>query len=611
MIQERLAKLHDPKSAAFTPLLETLVKLSEPACVTRRASREVHFGVTSRVHTASMSKLDPRTLTRRDALRGLLTVTAASVVGCTVESRPDTSMADDASPTPDAHLDPDGGLDAGPTWDAGPAPTGAFQHGVASGDPWPQSVILWTRLSEASASTMLRWEVSEAPDFAVLVTSGMVEASPARDFTAKVEATGLEPGTTYYYRFVHAEMNSPIGRTRTAPEGAIDRLRFAVCSCASYAHGFFHGYRRIAERSDLDAVIFLGDYIYEYATGEYGRVRGYDPAHEILSLDDYRRRYRHYRLDRDLQEVHRQHPFISTWDDHETADNAYRDGAENHKLTEGAWAARLRAASDAYREWMPIREVIEGERLRLSRTLRYGDLVDLVVLDTRNWARDAQASGASDPTFNDPARTLLGADQEAWLLAQLEESPARWKVVCQQVMVAQQPFVLNTDQWDGYPAQRTRLFDFLAESTGGARDNVVVLTGDIHSSWASDLTPRPTDASAYTPATGEGALAVEFICPAITSPGLGPAVDRILRPRLATEAPHIKYVDLSQRGYIVLDVDATRAQAAWWHLADVTSIAGGSESLSATFETRAGANHLVASTMTATPRPDAPLPAPA
>lgn len=561
-----------------------------------------------------MSKLDPRTLTRRDALRGLLTVTAASVVGCNVESRPDASMADgslaDAPDLGDAFVEPDAGRDGGPGWDAGPPATGAFQHGVASGDPWPASVILWTRLSEATASTMLRWEVSETPDFAVLVTSGMIEAHADRDFTAKVEATGLQPGTTYYYRFVFGAIQSPIGRTRTAPEGEIDRLRFAVCSCASYAHGFFHGYRRIAERADLDAVIFLGDYIYEYATGEYGRVRSYDPAHEILSLEDYRRRYRHYRLDRDLQEVHRQHPFISTWDDHETADNAYRAGAENHKLTEGAWAARLLAASNAYREWMPIREVVEGERLRLSRTLRYGNLVDLVVLDTRNWARDAQATGPADPSLNDAARTLLGADQEAWLLEQLEDSPARWKVICQQVMVAQQPFLLNTDQWDGYPAQRTRLFDFLADNTMGARDNVVVLTGDIHSSWASDLTPRPTDTTSYTPSTGEGSLAVEFICPAITSPGLGPAVDRILRPRLAAEAPHIKYVDLSQRGYIVLDVDASRAQAAWWHLEDVTSIAGARESLAATFETASGANHLVASSTTAAPRMDAPVPAP-
>ena len=560
-----------------------------------------------------MSNKDAPSLSRRDALRGLFTASAAGILGCTTQPpTPDASLSPDAAPdlTPDAPLGPDAGRDTGPGWDAGPAPTGSIQHGVASGDPWATSVILWTRLSGAAMRTSLTWQVSRTPDFASLVASGMVDADPDRDFTAKVEATGLSPSTTYYYRFTAGSMSSPIGRTRTAPEGNIDRLRFAVCSCASYAHGFFHGYRRIAERADIDAVIFLGDYIYEYATGEYGNVRTYDPAHEILSLDDYRRRYRHYRLDRDLQEVHRQHPFISTWDDHESADNAYRDGAENHKVTEGAWMARVLAASTAYREWMPIREVLEGGRLRLFRTLRYGNLVDLVVLDTRLWARDAQATGPADPALTSPTHSLLGMDQETWLYEQLRSSTAQWKVVCQQVMVAQLPFVLNTDQWDGYPAQRTRFFDFLADNATGARNDVVVLTGDIHSSWASDLTPAPTETASYNPATGEGALAVEFICPGISSPGLGMSIDRLIRPRLATEAPHIKYVDLSNRGYIVLDLDASRAQAAWWHVDDVASIAGSAESVAMAFETRTGTNHLVESTMVATTRAGAPALAP-
>jgi len=561
-----------------------------------------------------MSNDESKRVTRRDALRGMFTVSAATIVGCGGgESTPDAAMVPtDAVASPDVFTpeDPDAGRDSGPEWDAGPAPTGPFQHGVASGDPWPSSVILWTRVSEATGMVMVEWEVATEPTFAMITASGMSTTDATRDFTVKLEATGLVAGTTYYYRFRTGGMTSPIGRTRTAPEGAVDRLRFVVCSCSSYAHGFFHGYRHIAERADLDAVIHLGDYIYEYGTGEYGDVREYDPPNEIVSLDDYRRRYRHYRLDRDLQEAHRQHPFITTWDDHETADNSRANGAENHQPDEGAWADRVRAASQAYREWMPFREAVEGDRLRLYRTIRYGNLADLVLLDTRIWARDEQAEGPMDPTLNSETRTLLGDDQESWLFEQLRTSTARWKLVCQQVMTAQLPLILNTDAWDGYPAQRTRLFNFLADNPTGERDDVVVLTGDIHSSWANDLTPTPTDAATYTPATGEGSLAVELICPGISSPGAGPGAERLLRPRLPTDAPHIKYIDLSRRGYIVLDLDATRAQGAWFHVADVTSIAGSAESFSAAWETATGTNHLVENATAAAPRAGAPMLAP-
>ncbi|MBN8611128.1 MAG: alkaline phosphatase D family protein [Deltaproteobacteria bacterium] len=560
-----------------------------------------------------MSNDESKRLSRRDAMRGLFTVSAATIVGCGPgESTPDASMLpmDDASSPPDAHTVPDAGNDGGPGWDAGPPPTGTFHHGVASGDPLPSAVMLWTRVSEQTAAVTVEWEIATSADFATLVTSGTFETDAERDFTVKVDATGLAPATTYFYRFRLGAMTSPIGRTRTAPEGEVSRLRFAVCSCSSYAHGYFHGYRRIAERADLDAVIHLGDYIYEYGTGKYGEVRDYDPPHEIVTLEDYRRRHAHYKLDRDLQEAHRQHPFITTWDDHETADNSYATGANNHEPDEGSWSDRLAAASRAYREWMPFRDPSEGPRLQLYRALRYGDLVDLVVLDTRIWARDPQAAGTSDPTLDDETRQLIGTDQEAWLLERLRTSTARWKVLCQQVMVAQLPVILNTDAWDGYPAQRNRLFSFLADNPTGERDDVVVLTGDIHSSWASDLTPTPTDPSTYTPATGEGALAVEFICPGITSPGAGPGAERLLRDRLPTDGPHIKYLDLVRRGYIVLDVDADRAQASWFHLADVTSVAGGAESFSAAWETESGQNHLVESTSPATPRSDAPPLAP-
>lgn len=545
-------------------------------------------------------------VSRRDAMRGLFTVSAAALVGCGGESPPDASMTPDAPPGTDAFAATDAGTDTGPQWDAGPAPTGTFQHGVASGDPFTDSVILWTRVSEQTAPVSVDWEVSATPDFATLVTMGSFDTDASRDFTVKVEATGLGAGTTYYYRFRLAGTTSPIGRTRTAPEGSVDRLRFVICSCSSYAHGFFHGYRHIAERADLDAVVHLGDYIYEYGTGQYGSVREYDPPHEILTLDDYRRRYRHYRLDADLQAAHRQHPFLTVWDDHETADNSWAMGAENHDGAEGSWNDRLAAASQAYREWMPFRESLEGERLRLYRTLRYGNLVDLILLDTRIWARDEQAMGATDPAIMDDSRTLLGTDQEAWLFEQLRTSTAQWKVLCQQVMMAQLPLFLNTDAWDGYPGQRERLLSFLADNPTGERNDVIVLTGDIHSSWASDLTSDPVDPVLYTPDTGEGSLAVEFVCPGISSPGAGMALEDILRRRLPTEGPHIKYFDLYRRGYIVLDLDTSRAQAAWFHIADVTSIAGSEQSFSAAWETATGTNHLVESTSPAMPRTDAP-----
>lgn len=556
---------------------------------------------------------DTKRVTRRDAMRGLFTVSAATIVGCGPgESTPDAAMPmlDDAATPPDAFQNPDAGSDAGPGWDAGPTPTGTFQHGVASGDPLSNAVILWTRVSEQSGTASVTWEMSSTTDFAAIAAMGTSDTDADRDYTVKVDATGLDPATTYYYRFRLGSMTSPIGRTRTAPEGAIDRLRFGICSCSSYAHGYFHGYRRIAERADLDAVVHLGDYIYEYGTGKYGDVRDYEPANEIVTLEDYRRRHAHYKLDRDLQEAHRQHPFITVWDDHETADNSFGTGAGNHQPDEGSWPDRLSAASQAYREWMPFRDPSAAARLQLYRTLRYGDLVDLIVLDTRIWARDEQASGPSDPTLASETRTLLGADQETWLFDQLRTSTAQWKIVCQQVMVAQLPLILNTDAWDGYPAQRTRLFSFLADNPSGDRDDVVVLTGDIHSSWANDLTPTPTDAATYTPATGEGALAVEFVCPGITSPGAGPAAERLLRERIPTDGPHIKYLDFVRRGYIVLDVDAARTQASWFHLADVTSIAGGTESFSAAWETQSGENRLVESTSPATPRADAPPLAP-
>lgn len=464
-------------------------------------------------------------------------------------------------------------------------PESIFSHGVASGDPLLDSVILWTRLSPLGEGAVEAFfEVALDPEFQMRVAADYVDSSPERDQTIKLDVEGLQPSTTYYYRFFALGRTSPIGRTRTAPEGSTDRIRFAFCSCASLAHGYFHAYRRIAARADLDLVVHLGDYIYEYGDGEYGELRGYEPPTEIVSLQDYRARYAQYRRETDLQELHRQHPVVAVWDDHESADNAYRDGAGNHQeITEGEWEDRKAAAARVYAEWMPMRE---GDAAVIYRALPYGDLMHLVMLDTRVVGRDEQPDDVTDPDLlDDPDRELLGMEQEAWMMNEISSSTAQWKIVGQQVVMAEvilgeNPF--NVDQWDGYRAARGRFYD-MAEAAG----NVVVLTGDIHSSWAFDLARDPS--GSYDPADGTGSVGVEFVTPAVASPGFPfNAADALLSTN-----PHLRWTDLDQRGYVVVDVDTERVQASWWFVSDIESPSGGDESLGAVWSVADGSNHLV------------------
>lgn len=482
-----------------------------------------------------------------------------------------------------------------------PGPETMFSHGVASGDPLADGVILWTRLSPESGDAVESFfEVALDPEFDMRVAADYLDSNPERDQTIKLDVAGLQPGTTYYYRFYALGRVSPIGRTRTAPAGGVDRVRFAVCSCSSLAHGYFHAYRRVAERPDLDLVVHLGDYIYEYGTGQYGEVRDYEPPTEIVSLDDYRARYAQYRRDPDLQELHRQHPMVAVWDDHESANNAYRDGAENHDMTEGDWEERKAAVFRAYAEWMPLRE---GAQAVIYRALPYGDLMHLIMLDTRLTGRDEQPDDLGDPELlDDPDRQLLGMEQEAWLTDELAGASAQWKIVGQQVVMAEVilgegPF--NQDQWDGYRAARGRFYD-RAEASG----NVVVLTGDIHSSWAFDLAADP--AGGYDPADGTGSVGVEFVAPAISSPGFPFNAAAAL---LATN-PHLKWIDVDQRGYVLVDVDSERVQASWWFVEDVESTAGGAEVLGAVWAVRDGTNFLVEEDSPAEPPADPPPLAP-
>jgi alkaline phosphatase D len=514
--------------------------------------------------------------------------------------------------------DDDGPLELGPL----------FQHGVASGDPLGDAVVLWTRVSvggDAPGAVEVEWVVSTDAELQDIVASGTASTDDSVDYTVKIDVGGLTAGTTYFYRFSALGQESPIGRTRTARDGATDRLRFALASCSNYPYGFFSAYAAIARRADLDAVLHLGDYLYEYAEGDYGAGaalgRTPDPAGEVFTLADYRSRHALYKSDPDLQEAHRQHPFIAIWDDHEVANDAWLDGAQNHQPAEGDFLERKAAALQAYFEWMPVRPVARDGQSRVYRSFRFGDLADLVMLDTRHTGRDLQVADPCDAVALASAeRQLLGAAQESWLFDELSQSKARgarWRLIGQQVMLAQVVNVLvpgncafSTDQWDGYTAARARVLSAL---TDGAIDNVVVLTGDIHSSWGNDITPNPFDAAAYNPASGAGSVAVEIVTPGVTSPGIeDPMLAAQLAEALLGTHPHVKFVDLNRRGYTVLDVTPERVLAEWYHVATITERRA-DEEFAAALQVASGTNHLTPADGPSAPRADAaPLaPAPA
>lgn len=487
-----------------------------------------------------------------------------------------------------------------------------FLHGVASGDPLHDRVILWTRVSPNAWSDVIRgrWVVAADARLRRVVSAGEFATDIARDFTVKIDAKGLAPGKTYYYRFETHGARSPIGRTRTLELAHAHSVRMAFVSCSNYPYGYFNAYARIAERNDLDFVLHLGDYLYEYQLGGYANpllagIRDVVPVNEMLSLTDYRLRHALYKSDPDLQEAHRQHPFICVWDDHESANDSYRDGAQNHnpEQGEGDWQVRRRHAVHAYNEYMPIRSRSVYDE-RIYRHFRIGNLADLIMLDTRLHGRDMQAAfkdgqselPSSDPIIADPGRTLLGFDQEQWLERQLWHSKVRgtrWRILGQQVMMAQLSStfgatIINPDQWDGYAPARERLYRHLVDQQ---INNNLVLTGDIHSSWCSDLTLNPWDASSYNPQTGAGVVGAEFVTPAVSSPGPvpDPATAVLTAAQLSFVSPHMKYIDLYQRGYSVLDVSRERAQCEIYHV-DTVDQPSSNQQLSAVFISEAGNN---------------------
>tara|TARA_B110000459_G_scaffold72930_2_gene81984 strand:- start:5589 stop:8240 length:2652 start_codon:yes stop_codon:yes gene_type:complete len=436
------------------------------------------------------------------------------------------------------------------TLKAGQAP---FFHGVASGDPMSDQVMLWTKVTPPAGnvnSIQVFWQVATDVDFTNIINFGNTTADASSDYTVKLDICGLQPSTHYYYLFHALGQNSVTGRTKTAPAIGGTEARFAVASCSSYEHGYFNAYESMSKRNDLDAVIHLGDYIYEYEAGGYsssvitGAGRVNQPSTEIITLTDYRIRHSHYKLDNQLQRVHQVHPFITTWDDHETANDSYKDGAQNHSSgTEGQWTTRKISGTQAYKEYMPIRNPDANDDVKIWRNLRYGNLLDLIVLDSRLWGRDEQDLGEADNSNH----KLLGNDQFSWLENQLADNTTDWKIICQQVMMAPLEIfgtAVNSDQWDGYSAQRDRLVDYIENNN---IENPVVLTGDIHTAWVNNV-----------PGNASTSAAVEFVVTSVTSPGLD--FLNSLGGLITTFNPHIQYVNLQEHGYMVLTVDQNKAQ---------------------------------------------------
>ncbi|MBW1599350.1 alkaline phosphatase [Streptomyces sp. JJ38] len=491
-------------------------------------------------------------------------------------------------------------LGAGAT--AGAAETGpAFLHGVASGDPLPDGVLLWTRVTPEPGATPgsgrgaaldVAWEVAEDAAFSRVAARGTVQTGPGTDHTVKADVRGLRPGTAYHYRFTAGGTRSPAGRTRTAPaaDATPDNLRLGTVSCSNWEAGYFSVYRHLAARDDLHAVLHLGDYLYEYATGTYGTrgrtVRPHEPAHEMTSLADYRTRHGQYKTDGDLQALHAAHPVIAMWDDHEFANNAWSGGAENHTPgEEGSWSARVAAAKQAYFEWMPVRPSTAGTTYR---RLRFGTLADLHLLDLRSFR--SEQSGFGDGAVDDPERTVTGRAQLDWLKSGLAASSSRWRLVGTSVMISPMAFgslpayllrpiaellgtpseglALNTDQWDGYTDDRRELLSHL-RSRG--IDNTVFLTGDIHMSWANDV---PVEAATYP---HSGTAATEFVVTSVTSDNIDDYVrlpegwtSPIVSGTLRAANRHAQWIDSDIHGYGVLDVTAERTQMDFYRVSDKT-----------------------------------------
>ena len=500
-----------------------------------------------------------------------------------------------------------------------------FLHGVASGDPSEDGISIWTRVTPIDEKqqplnqTLLTvsWQMSTDMDFDNLVAQGSANTNADRDYTVQVDISDLQPYSYYYYKFRFCFpisercVNSIVGRTKTAPSKDSDtqQLRFATVSCARYTEGYFHAYDRITDRNDVDAILHLGDYIYEDNGKNLVAARQHDPPYDPVTLDDYRRRYSQYRLDPALRRLHQLYPFITTWDDHDFANNAYRDGAKNHRPDiQGNWTERRQAAAQVYREWIPFRtqEEVNSEdnmddndntssTYNLYRRVAYGNLVDLFVLDTRIAARDKQKGSVAPiflPDYYDKDQYMLGDTQMEWLKQQLVASTAQWKVVVQSVLVAPLTLAgtlaLNMDAWDGYHADRAELLKSIADNQ---IDNVVFLSGDLHATVITDIPKETTvDVTSWTDWCFQKAfylvdesksyksIAIEFLVTSVSAVSratslvdwlpnfLLPLGEWLLNGVAKTASgiwwsiPHFQFIDLQNLGYQIVDFQSHRVQ---------------------------------------------------
>lgn len=450
-----------------------------------------------------------------------------------------------------------------------------FYHGVASGDPLPTALIIWTRITPDRQMKHIEvtWEISLEANFATVIKSGLFTTGPKRDYTVKVDVQGLSPGTKYYYRFQGLGGTSPVGIARTIANNA-RQVKLAVVSCSNYEFGYFNAYGALAQVQDLDAVVHLGDYIYEYGQGVYGDTtigRHNLPNKELITLSDYRTRYSLYHTDPDLQAAHAAAAFINIWDDHEIANDAYVEGAQNHQDDEGPYDDRKSAAVRAFYEWLPIRE---GQHYR---SFSFGDRAQLIMLDERLAGRTAPVDSVTDPNFQDPNRAILGQEQLAWVQKQLSESQAQWKIIGNQVIFSylnygyEGQFTTNLDSWDGYPSEQRALASFIKSEE---IKNLVFVTGDTHRSWAFEVAIDPFHE--YDASTGKGAMAVEFGTTSISSSNANEmATDSevIAHEEYISNSPlnpHLKYVNMRDHGYLLLHLTEEEAIGEFWYVETLT-----------------------------------------
>ncbi|EGQ8532126.1 alkaline phosphatase D family protein [Vibrio parahaemolyticus] len=495
----------------------------------------------------------------------------------------------------------------------------SFAHGVASGDPTQAQVIIWTRVTTAASYVDVSWQVASDMEFSNVVQSGVFTTDTGRDFTVKVDVQNLNANSQYYYRFMVGEMMSEVGQTQTLPEDGVEKASMAVVSCANYPAGYFHVYREILnqhEQSPFDVVLHLGDYIYEYGAGGYASedaaALGREPSKgtECITLDDYRKRYAQYRQDADLQALHAKLPMIAVWDDHELANDTWKNGAENHQDDEGSFIDRRAAAAAAWTEWLPVRENTFSNML-IYRQFSFGNLVNLMMLDTRLVGRDKpldyfslsaptmEAIGGLVAQSRSADRELLGTEQLAWLMNEFNTHDAKWNVLGQQVLMSRMelpssvmtamfqlftsteekkteallavntaitgyladpsadPISLpyNLDAWDGYYVEREKVYQLAKASSG----NFVCLAGDTHNAWASEL----KDVS-------NNPIGVEFATSSVSSPGLEEylALDPVAIAQMEYTLPHLvselKWADIKQRGFMRVTFTADAAQSTWY-----------------------------------------------